>query len=171
MSHSGQFHTTQCVWVILGERNWTSDNNIREVTHEKKRGNLKLYRASCPTCCMKVTTFSVLCEFLSLEKESPFLLARRRPTLTTSRARWPTRSFPSSTRWCPWDGTSSCWWWPTATGRITWPPTSWPTSCATSRRWAATVDSTDEALGLRWPTAPPHAFSRSPSRLTPAPFT
>lgn len=51
-----------------------------------------------------------------------------------SRARWRTRSSLSSTRWCPWDATSSCWWWRTATGRITWRRRSWPTSCAMSRR-------------------------------------
>lgn len=65
--------------------------------------------------------------------------AHRKPTRTTSRARWRTRSSPSSTRWCPWDAISSCWWWRTATGKITWLRRSWPTSCAVSRRSEVTV--------------------------------
>lgn len=64
---------------------------------------------------------------------------RRKQTRTISRARWRTRSSPSSTRWCLSDGTCSCWWWRTVTGRITWQPRSWPTFCVTNRRWEATL--------------------------------
>lgn len=65
----------------------------------------------------------------------------RKQTQTISRARWRTRSSPSSTRWCLWDGTCSCWWWRTATGRTTWQWRSWPASCATNRRWEVTLPS------------------------------
>lgn len=110
-------------------------------------GNMVLWaswtEAHIAGCCFNaiiLTGPNVLCGFD--KKTLPLLFALRRLTPTTSRVRWPTRSFPSSTRWCRWDGTSSCLWWPTATGRTTWPPTSSHTSYATSRRYEATAFTT-----------------------------
>lgn len=73
---------------------------------------------------------------ISIYEDISFIYLRRKQTPMISRARWRTKSFPFSTRWCLFDATCSCWWWRTVTGRTTWQRRSWPIFCTPSRRWA-----------------------------------
>lgn len=87
------------------------------------------------------------------EKDKPLPPPYRKQTQMISRVPWHTRNSPSSIRWCLWDGTCSCWWWRTVTGRITWQWRSWPISCVMNRRWGP-MKCSGGSIKLNYDTVP-----------------